>query len=1020
MHTRGITPHYEPTGDGSRHSRPTLAKPNPHPAHGAWTDAQHLWGRRFQLTRRAPMSGNSGQYRRRHLRAFISSPRMLHDATQSQRCVYEGVRRRLYISLYFATALGPASPHTRCNETACTRTRTLTLCPPSRTTAVLELVNRLKKVVSRSRARAGAMTTALPVDDLLDDLATIDLSDEFIDANATIDFNEGYSKQTQLEVCESFVRTFLVEQAANVTTLYAALNDCSAVLEGVEAVLEGFAAQLNAIQADMGDVRECLASTTAQLANRRAAEKILWAAVSRMVVPPEVVQVLTCSNEVQLGGQFKMCVCELLKYLNYRRGSLVNHAAGRSGPTDGESVALREVRFALSDCRAHAYLMAVLDGVTVFACMKIKSFLSKTLLVLTKKDTNVAIQQENVLAPFAFYVHFLRAAIPLLRHTLSSSSSTSQQQGGASEPRMATLVPFRIARSLYAEFRAEYCTIMALLYLEKVQEYAMTCNSMEYPTAAVTSRGGSFLGSVGVAAAAGSPTCAYRIPLITDPSPSAWERMKLGGRGAIFEHVFEPPLIPTIERVHKRRHTYEETIRSILSLVCDIVTHEYLFTYAFFSGDVTVYAEVLKPTIQFIVDYVSEVVLVNASGGVQRMLNERPRTALNNASEDTYGLLILIRLCLDYRAMMQHKRKLSCLDGFFDSVLNLLWPVFKKGLERQLIALRCTPPASLAAQLGNAARAVTSEEKLRAVHPLVKSFAQFSSVIHGIVGGAILTEERLMDESVLCPVSGKGSEVNLLDPSSSVALEDVPEVTPAWSRDVRLNALKHILLAELEGSDSKGELTALLGTLSFMRVEVFHALDGVAAQIVADEGNAALRRRLSGQTSCFALNSAYEMLHTMRTSPILFEGNTLTLDQRADMTDIDDAYSRFRTDFAARLLETYFPHFIRVVREADSCTPEEIMQAADQFVLHWRGALDAMRDAVHRLIADPANEQDIVGHACMDFLLHNTRFHAAVAKRMETNPDVFGCRPLRTMIVTNQLLLQHMRQFSSAVSDGQR
>lgn len=924
----------------------------------------------------------------------------------------------------------------------------------------------------------------------LEDLASIDLDDAFIEANIHRDLSERFSRQALQDVCTAFVNSFLVQHGDRIVTLHHSLNECSAVLKDMEAVLEAFILQLDSIHSDIGEVRETLAQTAVSLANTRASEHVLWAAVSRLVVPPEVVQVVTQSNEEQLGTQFQLCVRELLKYLNYRKGtwrptlgasasskavpavsstspprptsssgaradtfestlvslhgelltspSTETLTSSPSRPTRGGGAAPREVRLPLSECQAYAETSALLDGLTLYACVKIKAFLSRKLSVLTIKNTNVCIQQEHTLKPFSFYVHFLRSAGPLLRyappHTAPSAGNGDQREkqtaaaaatttgSATSNHLLDASVAHRIVRSLYDEFKREYGAILSHLYLRRIQEYVMRLNSMEYSTVSTGSGGGFFSGG---GTSTSHPTSSYGLPLLTDTKNTAsFVAMRLGDRGDLLRHPFAPPLIPVMEKAAHRRHSYEETFRSVLNLICDVVTHEYLFTYQFFSGDMTVYVDVFKPTLQFLVDYLSEVVLTQSSGEVRRMLNERPYTSVNvNAKQDCYGLLILIRLCHEYRALMKNVRKLPCLDGFFDSLLVLLWPAFKNTFDRQLVSLRVVQITTLTASMTHLARI---EDKLRFVHPLVQCFTEFSCVILSITLGTLIGEAdttHLTDDgaggSPMTPVSAQGL-AHSPSPGSPL-LPDTSVHTGDSVAALRMRALE-LITQEEEGdaADSANRFEVLLGNIAFMRVEVIHLLEGVVQHVLSQEGEGSVWRRFPALSNCFLLNNMYYMLVTPHTHPVLGEeGEGLTVAEKADFTALQERYTTMRIDFVQCVIAMHFPAVCHIVQHDDACTPEEVVQAADQFLLRWKASLDGVRNTVHQLIADRVHEQEVVAQACMECLLYNTRFHAAVAKCMEAHKEAFVSRPIRSLIVTNQQLLQHMRTFSSVVDPQQ-
>uniref|UniRef100_A0A0A9WBS4 Vps52 C-terminal domain-containing protein n=1 Tax=Lygus hesperus TaxID=30085 RepID=A0A0A9WBS4_LYGHE len=105
------------------------------------------------------------------------------------------------------------------------------------------------------------------------------------------------------------------------------------------------------------------------------------------------------------------------------------------------------------------------------------------------------------------------------------------------------------------------------------------------------------------ALAEGETTYMYYLPLLSDTKvASSYLAFRLGERGGIFRQSRISlhrllPIIPFVERAHGRRHSYEETFRSMLYLLTDMITHEYLFTMQFFAGDNSIHTTVLKPVI---------------------------------------------------------------------------------------------------------------------------------------------------------------------------------------------------------------------------------------------------------------------------------------------------------------------------------------------------------------------------------------------------------------------------------------
>ncbi|CAD2215890.1 hypothetical protein AGDE_06712 [Angomonas deanei] len=812
----------------------------------------------------------------------------------------------------------------------------------------------------------------------LEDLESIHLDDDFITANWGRKYDENDVRESLQSICAEFVNTFLSGNSELISSMHESLNGCLGTLTEMESVLETFIEQFNVIKKDIGDVKETLSRSVLELNNVRNTEKVLYSVIHRLVLPPDVVQVLTQSNEEQFGTQFEMCVRKLLRFLNQRNGTWQSSPRSRATSATqlndkGED---REVKIQLKECKVYTDLMNILDCLTLYTCIRIKNNLSKKLLILTVKNTNVCIQQEHSLKQYSFFVYFLRSSVTLLRHA---------QSAGIEGERQMTLVPYRIVKALYHEFRVEYCIIMSNIYIEKMKDYVFACNSMEYPTSpkvAVNFFGGNVLPKL---------QFNYLLPNIVDNVTP--DTFALAERGAIFQRMFAPPLIPSIEKSSKRQHSYEETFRSTISLLCDIVTHEYLFTFQFFTGDTSVYVEVFKPTVQFIVDYICEVVLVHKPGEVQALLNTKPYTSVNtNAKKDCYGLLIMIRICHEFRAFMRFKRKLTCLDAFFDSILVLLWPAFKQTFEKQLISLRCTSPQQFAAPFNNIKK---DNDKLRFIHPIVENFSEFASVILGITISTIEVEKIAKDNKRYHYDSEDDSD----DSYSNV---DLP--TEHDFDEVRSAALAEI--AKEEGSDyadSSSHLSALVGTMSFLYIEVINFLEKCAAGVFRDASVGPFQ-------NAFLLNNYYALVRVLAPYRLLEEDSPV---EDHSFKSVKLKVEACRDQFVEDLIRCYFPVLYNMVKEVVPLTAAGVLDAALLFMAEWKTALDSLRMGVKSLIVQTEDEQEVIVQTCMELLLYNTRFHNCIAKFIEASPETFGTRTLRTLVVANQHLLQHMRTFSS-------
>lgn len=948
----------------------------------------------------------------------------------------------------------------------------------------------------------------------LDDLASIEVGDDFLRANIDTHFDEHTSQTTLQDVCTAFVQSFLIDKGEWISSLHVSLQECVTVLEGMETVLEKFIEQLERIQQDIGDVRETLAKTSIELNNAKTTERVLWTAISHLVVPPEMVQIVTQTNDGELGMLFQLTLKELLKYLNYRKGvwqqpsfssnsgttvdavsktgssslsqkaSLTSHPGATRGSSRQRHV--RELRLPLTEFNIYNELLSVLDSLTVFACIKVRDFLTRKLQVLTIPNTNVCIQQENNLKQFSFFVHFLRSAPPLLRHAHARGVQGGQQP---------TLIPYRITRAVYNEFKQHYCLIMSTLYLRKFQDYVLTLNAMEYSTTASASFGSvsSTLLSGFTRVQPAAPTIVYTLPPVTETQSRGGgdgsNPFELGKRGAIFGRVFAPPLIPTLEKAAGRRHSYEETLRSVLHLLIDTVTHEYLFTFEFFSGDMSVYVDVFQPTLQFLVDYLSEVVLMQSSGSVRQLLNQHPNASVNaKAKDDTYGLLTLIRLCHEYRFYMKTVRKLSCLDTFFDSLLVLLWPAFKRTFDAQLVALRCAQVSTLA---GVTANLRSTAARVATVHPLVRNYSALSCALLSIALGAALAEERMVSGEIDATLRGaagvraaspRGSSTsssvsssspsnsasaasplarsasssdsdvyfdtgragaaataeagalershrsagrhqpplqggaNTLSASVSMQRDDGP---PHAYAEVRRQAMERMAAEdEADAAESQDRFVALVGNVDFVRVQVVHYAEEVIKFILLQSSahqpaGSALAGKAGVMRDAFVVNQLHYMWSAAQ--GCVFPGeerHAVTLTDRFDFSQLRDMYDTYRARLQEEVLDVYFSEFINVARSEDEVPPQVLVKVADQFLLTWKAALDALRSEVSALIYESQLANEVIAQVCMECLVCNARFLKIISAAIESQPAVFAQRPIRTLIVSNQNILQHMRNYS--------
>nr|CCC91307.1 conserved hypothetical protein [Trypanosoma congolense IL3000] len=811
-------------------------------------------------------------------------------------------------------------------------------------------------------------------------------------------------------VCDSFVQTFLADDT--IGTLHYLLQDCSGSLEDIAEILRRFIDNLESTRKEIDDVRTRLHRVTLQLGNAASTERVLWAVAERMVVPPQVVRSLMQETGEGLGTDFKASVKQLLTTLRRcqketsvsltketRSGCRTDCNAASTTSSGGSGSSGQVGQLSRKECKVYSEQLELLTRLTVHACIKAKRYLSKKIALLSRKNTNVSIQQDHILKPYAFCSYLIDEALVLLA---PSDVTNGSEQGNPDSPAMKS---YYIVRTLHGELRNEYCDIMSKLYLERICDYVMTLNAME-DSGSNADRTVSDKGP--------AVPWAYELPLITDEErPGANSPFVLGDRLAILRNILDPPLVPAVEQAKWRLHSYEETFRSMNRLICDAVTHEFIFTYTFFSGDMSVFVEVFKPTMQFIVDYVAEVLLAQDSGrgdSVWRSLHDQyPQATVNSVCcSDCYGLLLMIRLCHDFNSLMKDVRRISCLEGFYDSLLLQLWPSFQQTFERQVRALRSCDVTALAQMLLQPKDTQGVSDWVARVHPLTKHYTAFTISLVAITNGCGFnpTESGFTRTNPLTSTSvlEQGSSTDACAASGSDA---------AAKDDISFEEMQQFAWRAIEAerasdmADSTSRFAVLAGNLSFLRVEVERLLRNISTsllEITLCDPDTQHQRNLS-----FLLNNVhYVVSEWLAACP---NGDTAIFG--AEYPALVELEKTLRGDLVLEIVRYHFPLIHRALEEDEQI---DVIAVAEVFHHKWKSVLKELCINVRSLMGTEERREELLAQVCTEVLLWNTRFYECVAKADTSNGS--SGPSAGNFTVTNQQILQHIRSLAAVVEGG--
>ncbi|KAL3668681.1 hypothetical protein V7S43_005977 [Phytophthora oleae] len=146
-------------------------------------------------------------------------------------------------------------------------------------------------------------------------------------------------------------------------------------------------------------------------------------------------------------------------------------------------------------------------------------------------------------------------------------------------------------------------------------------------------------------------------------------------REKILETASAPPLILHVAQQEGLKLPYEAVFRNVQQHLMDSATSEYLFLIEFF-----------KPSNQPENVFRSRDLFMRVFAKTLSLCLENMENYLFTCY-DSIGLLLMIRLTYAQRLVME-KRRIPCLDAYFDRVALLLWPRFKAVFDLNLMSVK--------------------------------------------------------------------------------------------------------------------------------------------------------------------------------------------------------------------------------------------------------------------------------------------------------------------------------------------
>jgi vacuolar protein sorting-associated protein 52 len=420
----------------------------------------------------------------------------------------------------------------------------------------------------------------------------------------------------------------------------------------------------------------------------------------------------------------------------------------------------------------------------------------------------------------------------------------------------------------------------------------------------------------------------------------------IGEREKILENAAAPPLILHVASQENHKLPYEAVFRNVQQHLMNSATSEYLFIIDFFRAGRD--ENVLRSRDLFL-----------------RVFAKTLSLCLENLENylftcyDAVGLLLMIRLTHSQRLVME-KRRIPCLDSYFDRVTLLLWPRFKAVFELNLMSVK------------NA-----KVKKLGAIdlhpHYVVRRYAEFAASVLSL---SLYTQS---------PSSSSGHHGT--DPDDARSSISSAQMHDNGAGDMVLHSLALL----------RDEMLALLARLAEQHksskdrcVFLVNNYDLVLSQFQD-------KHILSDETSKIEILLAAQREKFVEEELMTWYGKMLVFVRQNEAAVLGRTASGTIGGAGAVAASQY---------EVDTAQIERIVR---EFAATWKSGIEKMNGNIMKYFSNFRNGMEILKQVLTQLLLYYTRFIDIVKKTYQTRG---GNAPFSNDIVTTQEILYEIKKYS--------
>mmetsp|Transcript_496 Transcript_496/g.926 ORF Transcript_496/g.926 Transcript_496/m.926 type:complete len:786 (+) Transcript_496:65-2422(+) len=420
------------------------------------------------------------------------------------------------------------------------------------------------------------------------------------------------------------------QAAPDIRILRDEMDVCDSILAGLQEMLLGFQADLSGLSGDIRQLQEQSRSLAIKVDNRREAEEGLRLFLERVVVPPNLAEVI-CRGDVD--ELFLECVKDLEEKYAYV------HLTDR----DIEDAACPDPGFTASAGVPPAWTVAGkemeehLAKLRLRAISRTRTYFLDIMKELRRPKTHIRMIQTHALLKYGYLVDFLLVASPTIHGEIRDVYVES------------------MSKTLHTLFRTYHKQLLTLdlrlatrVDLIAVEEAAL--RDAFSTKVNMRKRGDAFV--LGDRAK------------VLDGAISAES-----GLDAAAAVVLIPPINAHVASMNGEKYPYEMIFRSIMSHLIDAATNEYVFARQFFKeyGQNDCFHAIFGKTLSLVLEQL-ENYLFNC--------------------HDAIAILLMIKLTHSYKRTVKARRIDKVLEPFLDRVTNLLWPRLKMVMDAHLRSIR--------------------------------------------------------------------------------------------------------------------------------------------------------------------------------------------------------------------------------------------------------------------------------------------------------------------------------------------